>query len=352
MRLAHISDAPAFTHTHACTHAHTHARTHTRAHTHTHTHTHTLPILPILHTRHSCYTKVGASIIDKDQDRGGDTSGIWEMGSAVAIDMVDMPFFFFTSMGSLTFVFTPGFVLIGAKFSQWSHRNKLKSDLADDDKDGKKKIYEDTPFKNYVNGDNANKSPHYVEIVRKLTPTLMFMLWVGISLWIAWSRLSLLGESIGDFAVMDIAFGVAPPFKVPSLQMPIAVFSFSYGALRFSGLMQRLVKQAVDAWIRAKKIAKAAKALETPSATSTKKITPVSASGGAGSNAGNAAADKVREDLKKRASNAAIDLGDKIGKDLEGGSGSADDSGDNATKKEEEEEEEELKPDELRRWGK
>ena len=110
--------------------------------------------------------------------------------------------------------------------------------------------------------------------------------------------------------------------------------------------MQRLVKQAVNAWIRAKKIAKAAKALEAPSAASTRKVTPKSASGGAASIAGNAVADKSKEEIKKRVSNAAINLGDKISKDLESGSGSADDSGNNATKKEEQG----LTPEEIRRW--
>eukprot|EP00946_MAST-07B_sp_MAST-7B-sp1_P000656 g656.t1 len=272
--------------------------------------------------------------------RGGDTAGLWEMGSSVAIQMVDMPFFFFSSLFSLIFGFTPLFVLTGAKFSQWSHRSDLKKDLDKDDKEARRKVDRDTPFMNYVNGNNDNNSPHYVDIVQKLTPTLMFMLWVAISLWIAWSRLSLLGESIGNFDVMDIAFGVAPPFKVPSLQMPIAAFSFSYGALRFSGLLQQLTKHAVKAWVRAKKVADAAKALEAPSpADAPQQITEKSESSGFGDKVKGAA----KEELQKRASKAVIDAGDKASKaskDLEGGSPEAEDN------------EKELAPGELRRWGK
>ena len=87
------------------------------------------------------------------------------MGSSVAIDMVDMPFFFFSSNGQCEFRLHAGLCLD-------RNENKLKSELADpDDEEALKNVYVNAPFKNYVNGESENDSPHYVEIVRKLTPT-------------------------------------------------------------------------------------------------------------------------------------------------------------------------------------
>ena len=78
----------------------------------------------------------------------------------------------------------------------------------------------------------------------KLCLVLSFVTWVVICIWMMANRFqNVLGTK---FRFGDIIFGVSLPFDVPSLQIPTAIFSFSFGLTKILILAGKVIKMVVD----------------------------------------------------------------------------------------------------------
>ena len=78
----------------------------------------------------------------------------------------------------------------------------------------------------------------------KLCLFLSFFTWVGICIWMMANRFkNVLGTK---FRFGDILLGVSLPFDVPSLQLPTAIFSFTFGLTKLLTLFGKAIKMGVE----------------------------------------------------------------------------------------------------------
>jgi hypothetical protein len=174
----------------------------------------------------ACYTVVGPSLMAKDD--GGpirsDLAGVWQMGSPVAVEMVNLPTTFLAVLLNMNLFIAP--LLTFACVKTCFKDSAIKED-------GK------------IDKDVA------MNLYGKLCLFLSFFTWVFICIWMMANRFSnVLGTK---FRFGDILLGVSLPFDVPSLQLPTAIFSFTFGFTKILILSGKVVKMIVDKFNDTKK---------------------------------------------------------------------------------------------------
>ena len=131
-------------------------------------------------------------------------------------------------------------------------------------------------------------------------PVCSFVAWLGVAIFIL---TIVIGKSANfDMSWPDLLFGVPIPFRVPSLSLPTALFSFTYGSIRLVLVLGKLSApcKMLDSLAGFSKIK-----MEIPTASLTK-VAPAPAAGGSeGINVVESVQDKVLADAQRRAEEKA-----------------------------------------------
>ena len=157
----------------------------------------------------SCYTVVGTNFISATS--GKVSGGLWALGSPVAIQMIEMPTIF--TICIFSFIGGAGLLSL-VKY---------------------RKVNEEC-----------------LKLCAGLSTGLIFVAWLGISVWIfVINAQNVLSNTTLEFS--DIVFGISPPFKVPDIQMPSAILTFSYGFIKLNLFLMGWIKKIVAFVNKAKK---------------------------------------------------------------------------------------------------
>ena len=250
----------------------------------------------------ACYTTVGASLLSNINPRA-DGAGIWLLGSAVAGQMVNLPFIFGVVILVVFFVIAPtwgyckaykdlqlrtqqnilcknrkraGKKVIGPviikKRKEWLRwkrqrpkiggkgccKNKVDLEFTDEYKEGLKKCKNSIAVKIYKKrefGDcTATYSSSYCREMYTAGATLfIFMVWMGISGFIFYHQFKDLFANLNleikvpSLSFGNLVFGIPLDFKtftfaVPGAQIPIAACAFAYSSLKLLLMASKIIR--------------------------------------------------------------------------------------------------------------
>ena len=96
--------------------------------------------------------------------------------------------------------------------------------------------------------NSENKMQAMFKSWANIATTLLFVVWLGISMWIfiidLQNKLSNVTIDVRSI-FQDLIFGVTPPFDVPSIQLPTAYLTFTVSGIKLILFLEGGVKKAV-----------------------------------------------------------------------------------------------------------